>query len=105
MSTAILTGIVTNRYGALVCIAMTAFGATGFQVIYLTLVQDLDPKNVGAAAGLLGGLGNLAYGLASPYIGRLADLHQTALIFAAVGTLPWLAFVAMASVVRRAAAR
>jgi ACS family hexuronate transporter-like MFS transporter len=105
MSAAVLTGIVSNRYGALVCIAMTAFGATGFQVIYLTLVQDLDPKNVGAAAGLLGGLGNLAYGLVSPQIGHLADLHQTALIFAAVGVLPWLAFLAIASVIRSAAVR
>jgi len=105
LSAAILTGIVTNRYGALVCIAITAFGATGFQVIYLTLVQDLDPKNVGAAAGLLGGLGNLAYGLASPYIGHLADLHQTPVIFAVLGVLPWLAFVAISGVVRSAAER
>ena len=72
-----------------------------FLVVYLTLVQDLDPLHVGAAAGMLGGLGNLSYGLVSPYIGRLADSHQTGLTFTLVGTLPWLAFLAIALGTRR----
>jgi len=37
-------------------------------------------------------LGNLFYGLVSPYIGHLADLGQTRLTFLLVGMLPWLAF-------------
>ena len=64
-------------------------------MIYLTLVQDLDPAHVGVTSGLLGGLGNLAYGYISPYIGRLADLHKTFLTLALIGLLPWLAFLAL----------
>ncbi|HWB96736.1 MAG TPA: hypothetical protein VG672_08545, partial [Bryobacteraceae bacterium] len=78
------------------CIILTAIGVAGFLVIYLTLVQDLDPAHVGTTAGLLGGLGNLCYGLVSPYIGRLADLHQTGLTFLLIGVLPWLAYGSIA---------
>jgi MFS transporter, ACS family, hexuronate transporter len=95
MSSAAAAGITDSRYLALACLVATALGVAGFLVIYLTIVQELDPLHVGAAAGMLGGLGNFVYGLLSPSIGRLADLHQTALTFTLVGTLPWLAFASI----------
>lgn len=48
-----------------------------------------------ATAGLLGGIGNLSYGLVSPYIGRLADLGRSRSVFLLAGLLPWLAFLAI----------
>jgi MFS transporter, ACS family, hexuronate transporter len=101
MSAAALAGITPSRYLALALLTLTAMGVAGFLVLYLTLVQDLDPLHVGTAAGMLGGLGNFSYGLISPYIGRLADLHQTALTFILVGVLPWLAFLAILAGTRR----
>ncbi len=95
MSSAAFVGVTPYRYLAVALLMLTACGVASFLVIYLTLVQDLDPVNVGASAGLLGGLGNLAYGYASPYIGRLADLNESALTFAAIGLLPWFAFAAI----------
>ena len=92
MSCAVLAGLTQFRYVALGCIILTAVGVAGFLVIYLTLVQDVDPLHVGAAAGMLGGLGNLAYGVLSPYIGHLADLGQTSFTFLCIGILPWLAY-------------
>jgi ACS family hexuronate transporter-like MFS transporter len=100
MSCSAIAGF-TSRYVALVCIVLTAIGVAGFLVIYLTAVQDVDPAHVGTTAGMLGGLGNLVYGLLSPHIGRLSDLHQTALTFVLVGLLPWIAYVSIAPVVRR----
>jgi hypothetical protein len=70
-------------------------GTGGFLVIYLTLAQDLAPRHVGISTGLLGGLGNLVYGLLSPYVGLLADLHRSSLTLTLIGTLPWLALVAL----------
>jgi len=101
MSSAAAAGITPSRYLALALLTLTAMGVAGFLVLYLTLVQDLDPLHVGTAAGMLGGLGNFSYGLISPYIGRLADLHQTALTFTLVGVLPWLAFLAILAGTRR----
>jgi len=101
MSSAAAAGVTPSRYAALALLVLTAVGVAGFLVVYLTLVQDLDPLHVGAAAGMLGGLGNFAYGLVSPYIGRLADSHQTGLTFTLVGALPWLAFLAIALGTRR----
>lgn len=100
MSSAALAGLVGNRYAAVALLMLTALGVAGFLVIYLTLVQDLEPDHVGAAAGLLGGTGNLAYGFFSPYIGRLADLQQTTLTFGLIGLLPWLALLAILSSLR-----
>lgn len=100
MSSAALAGMVGNRYVAIALLMFTALGVAGFLVIYLTLVQDLEPDHVGAAAGLLGGAGNLAYGFFSPYIGRLADLQQTTLTFGLIGLLPWLALLAILSSLR-----
>jgi ACS family hexuronate transporter-like MFS transporter len=92
MCAAAAAGFTSYRYMAVGCLALTAVGASSFLVIYLTLVQDLDPAYVGASSGLLGGLGNLAYGYFSPYIGRLSDLHETYLTLTLIGLLPWLAF-------------
>ncbi len=92
MSSAVLAGTTPSRHVALVCIILTAMGVAGFLVIYLTLVQDVDPLHVGSAAGLLGGVGNLAYGALSPLIGHLADLRRTSLTFLCMGILPWLAY-------------
>jgi len=50
---------------------------------------------VGVTSGMLGGLGNLAYGFLSPYIGLLADLHMNFLTLSLIGALPWLAFIAL----------
>lgn len=96
MSAAVLAGWSASAWVALGCIVLTAIGVAGFLVIYLTLVQDLDPVHVGTTSGLLGGLGNLCYGLVSPQIGRLADLHQTGLTFLLIGALPWLAYASIA---------
>lgn len=103
MSSAVLVGFTSAHYLALALLVLTAVGVAGFLVIYLTLVQDLDPAHVGAAAGLLGGLGNLAYGAISPYIGRLADLRETALTLTLIGVLPWIAYGAIAIGLRKRA--
>jgi ACS family hexuronate transporter-like MFS transporter len=100
MSCAAPVGFTQSRIIALGCIILTAVGVAGFLVIYLTLVQEVEPLHVGAASGMLGGLGNLCYGLISPYIGHLADLRETTLTFLLVGLLPWLAFLMILSVVR-----
>jgi len=104
MSTAVLAGWTKANAIALVCLVLTAVGVAMFLVIYLTLVQDLDPQHIGTAAGMLGGLGNLAYGAVSPYIGRLADANQSAVTFGMIAVLPWLAYFTISSVVRRPAA-
>ncbi|MPY88777.1 MAG: MFS transporter [Luteitalea sp.] len=95
MSFVALAGVVSSSYVAVVCLMLTALGVAGFLVIYLTLVQDLDTAHVGASAGLLGGMGNLAYGFLSPHIGRLSDLHHTSITFGVAGVLPWLAFLVL----------
>ncbi|MCU1258993.1 MAG: sugar phosphate permease [Bryobacterales bacterium] len=99
MSLAPLAGFTAWRYLALACIALTAVGVAGFLVIYLTTLQDLDPEHVGTVAGMLGGLGNLVYGMLTPSIGRLSDLHQTAIVFLLIGGLPWLAYLCIAPVI------
>ena len=66
-----------SQFITLASIILTAVGVAGFLVIYLTLVQELVPEHVGLCAGLLGGLGNLAYGLVAPAIGRFSDMQQT----------------------------
>ncbi|MBK9166225.1 MAG: MFS transporter [Bryobacterales bacterium] len=91
MSLAVFAGFAASPWVALACLVATAIGVAGFLVIYLTLVQELDLARVGTTAGMLGGLGNLCYGFVSPYIGRLADLNQSAWTFAIVGILPWIA--------------
>src|SRR5262249_39775444 len=93
MSTAVVAGLTSSRSVAVVCLAFTALGVTGFLVVYLTLVQDLEPLYVGISSGLLGGIGNLAYGFGSPFIGRLADLRQAFIVLVLLGVLPWLGFV------------
>lgn len=95
MTAAAGAGYVPGGGTAVALLAMTAVGVAGFLVIYLTLVQEVDPDNVGATAGLLGGIGNLSYGLLSPYIGRLADLGRSRSVFLLAGLLPWLAFLAI----------
>lgn len=85
-------GLTPYRYLAVGCLSLTAVGVGSFLVIYLTLVQDLEPEYVGISAGLLGGLSNIAYGLVSAQIGALADRHQERLIFLLIAILPWLAF-------------
>lgn len=95
MSSALIVGFIPSRYLAVGFLMLMGLGVASFLVIYLTLVQDVAPAHVGATAGLLGGLGNLAYGLVSPYIGRLADLEQTEYTFLIMGLLPWLAFCAV----------
>jgi ACS family hexuronate transporter-like MFS transporter len=93
MLSAVPAGLTPSRYLAVVLLALTGTGVAGFLVIYLTLVQDLDPAHVGVSSGLLGGFGNLAYGFLSPYIGLLADLQKSFLTLALIGLLPWLAFI------------
>lgn len=95
MSGAVPAGLTPYRYLAIACLALTALGVAGFLVIYLTIVQDLDPAHVGISSGLLGGIGNLAYGYLSPFIGRLSDLHETFLTLTLIGLLPWFAFAAI----------
>jgi ACS family hexuronate transporter-like MFS transporter len=92
MLSAIPAGLTSYRYAAVAFLALTGMGVAGFLVIYLTLVQDLDPANVGMSAGLLGGLGNLVYGFVNPYIGLLADRNKTSVVLVLAGLLPWLAF-------------
>ena len=99
MSCAAVAGFTRWRYLALGCIALTAMGVGAFLVVYLTSLQDLDPEHVGTTAGMLGGVGNLVYGLLSPSIGRLADLHESFIVFALIGALPWLAYVCIAPVI------
>ncbi|MCX6623065.1 MAG: hypothetical protein NTY38_18755 [Acidobacteria bacterium] len=101
MTLAIGVGAVPSPYVALALLVLTAVGVAGFLVIYLTLVQDVDPQHVGATAGMLGGIGNMAYGLVSPHIGHLADLHQSGIMFLLIGTLPWLAFLSIYPVARK----
>ncbi len=100
MSSAPIAGFTPWRFLALACIALTAVGVAGFLVIYLTTVQDVDPLHVGTTAGMLGGLGNLVYGMLAPWIGRLADLHQTAVIFSLIGVLPWVAYLCISPVIK-----
>lgn len=95
MCCAIPAGLTPNRYSAVLFLALTGIGVGAFLVIYLTLVQDLDPDYVGVSSGLLGGLSNVAYGAVSPYIGLLADRHDTNLILLLIGILPWFAFAAI----------
>jgi MFS transporter, ACS family, hexuronate transporter len=95
MLSAVGAGATPSRGMVVVFLALTGVGVAGFLVIYLTLVQDLDPAHVGVTSGLLGGLGNLTYALLSPYIGLLADLHKNFLTFTLIGLLPWLAFFAI----------
>lgn len=99
MSCAPIAGFTPWRYLALACIALTAAGVAGFLVIYLTTLQDLDSEHVGITAGMLGGVGNLVYGFLTPSIGHLSDLHQTAIVFALIGALPWLAYFCIAPVI------
>ncbi len=101
MSSLVLTGLVDNNYIAIVFLVITATGVTGFMVIYLTLVQDVDLAYVGVVAGLLGGLGNLVYGFISPFLGLLADLKYTQLTFAVLAGLPWLAYLALSQLLQR----
>jgi ACS family hexuronate transporter-like MFS transporter len=95
MAAAIPAGLTPSRYAAVFFLALTGVGVGAFLVIYLTLVQDLDPAYVGVSSGLLGGLSNIAYGGVSRYIGLLADHHDTYLILLLIGFLPWLAFGAI----------
>jgi ACS family hexuronate transporter-like MFS transporter len=95
MTCAAGAGVAPSAAVSVLLLVATALGVAGFLVIYLTAVQDLDPARVGLSAGLLGGLGNLAYGLVSPWIGRLADLRQSQTAFLLVGLLPWLALAGM----------
>lgn len=94
---AIPAGFTPYRYAAVLCLALTGIGVGAFLVIYLTLVQDLDPAYVGVSSGLLGGLSNIAYGSVSRYIGLLADQHDTKMILLFIGILPWFAFAAILS--------
>ncbi len=95
MLSATAAGLTPSRFLAVAFLALTGVGVAGFLVIYLTLVQDLEPAYVGVTSGLLGGLGNLVYGFLSPYIGLLADLHENFLTLTLIGVLPWLGFLAI----------
>lgn len=95
MFCATLAGITQHRYIAVAYLALTGLGVGAFLVIYLTLVQELNPKFVGISSGLLGGFSNIAYGALNGYIGRLADRHSTGNVLLAIGLLPWLAFTAI----------
>lgn len=95
MLDAIPAGLTPYRYAAVLFLALTGIGVGAFLVIYLTLVQDLEPAYVGVSSGLLGGLSNIAYGGVSRYIGMLADRHDTKLILLLIGILPWFAFGAI----------
>ena len=101
MCGAAFAGVTQYRYVAVGCLALTGIGVAGFLVIYLTTVQDLNSMYVGVSSGLLGGVGNLAYGYVSPLIGRLADLHRTNLTLTLVGLLPWLALVTILPAIRK----
>jgi ACS family hexuronate transporter-like MFS transporter len=95
MLSAIPAGLTSHRYAAVLFLALTGIGVGSFLVIYLTLVQDLEPEYVGVSSGMLGGLSNIAYGAVSRYIGILADRHDTSLILILIGILPWFAFAAI----------
>ena len=95
MAAAIPAGLTAYRDAAVCFLALTGIGVGAFLVIYLTLVQDLDPAYVGVSSGLLGGLSNIAYGAVSRYIGLLADHHETTMILLLIGILPWFAFAAI----------
>ena len=95
MLPAIPAGLTVHPYLAVLLLALTGIGVGSFLVIYLTLVQDLDPAYVGISSGLLGGLSNIAYGAVSRYIGLLADHHHTSLILLLIGILPWFALGAI----------
>jgi ACS family hexuronate transporter-like MFS transporter len=95
MLSAVAAGITPYRYAAVLCLALTGIGVGGFLVIYLTLVQDLEPSYVGISSGLLGGLSNIAYGSVNRDIGLLADRHSSYLILILIGVLPWFAFSAI----------
>jgi ACS family hexuronate transporter-like MFS transporter len=101
MTSAIGVGFVTSDNAALARLVLTAIGVAGFLVVYLTLVQELSPMHTGAAAGILGGMGNMAYALVSPLIGRLADVNQSGITFLLMGSLPWLALISILPVARR----
>jgi len=88
-------GLTSHPYAAVLCLSLTGVGVGAFLVIYLTLVQDLDPSYVGISSGLLGGMSNIAYGFVSPYIGALADKHHEHLIFLLMAISPWFAFGAI----------
>jgi len=88
-------GLTSHRYLAVLCLSLTGVGVGAFLVIYLTLVQDLEPEYVGVSSGLLGGMSNVAYGFVSPQIGALADRHHDTLIFLLIALLPWFAFGAI----------
>jgi len=88
-------GLTSHRYLAVLCLSLTGVGVGAFLVIYLTLVQDLEPEYVGISSGLLGGMSNVAYGFISPQIGALADRHHDTLIFLLIALLPWFAFGAI----------
>ena len=105
MTSAIGVGFVTSAYVALALLVLTAIGVAGFLVVYLTLVQELSPMHTGAAAGMLGGMGNMAYALVSPLIGRLADVNQSGITFLLMGSLPWLALISILPVARRSSYR
>jgi sugar phosphate permease len=95
MLSSIVAGLTSFRYLAVICLALTGIGVAGFLVIYLTLIQDLEPAHVGMTSGMLGGLSNIVYGYLSPYVGRLADHHNSSLVLVIAGLLPWLAFLAI----------
>ena len=99
MSCAAPAGLTSSRSVALCCIVLTAVGVAAFLVIYLTLVQEVEPLYIGAAAGMLGGISNLAYGLVSPLIGHLADLRETKVTLLLIGALPWLVYFTIYQVV------
>lgn len=88
-------GLTSWPYAAVLCLSLTGVGVGAFLVIYLTLVQDLEPCYVGISSGLLGGMSNIAYGFVSPYIGALADTHHEYLVFILMAVLPWFAFGAI----------
>jgi MFS transporter, ACS family, aldohexuronate transporter len=92
---AVPAGLTSSGYAAVLFLGLTGVGVGSFLVIYLTLVQDLDPPFVGISSGMLGGLSNLAYGAVSRYIGLLADQHRTSVILLLIGVLPWFAFAAI----------
>jgi hypothetical protein len=95
LSSAVIVGIVDNRFVALAALVITGFGLGAFLVIYLSRCQELNPAHLGAVTGVLGGLGNLVYGFLSPSIGALADRGNSAVTFMVMGLLPWFAFAAM----------
>jgi ACS family hexuronate transporter-like MFS transporter len=95
MSSGTIVGLTSSPLLAIGCLLFVALGVASFLVVYHTLVQDLEPSYVGTSSGLLGGLGNMAYGYLSPHIGRLSDLNETALTFLLIGLLPWMAYFAI----------